>query len=163
MSDSSTRIIIEFTENLKSELGSETGFTIMGKRREYCGGSLIDDSYAVSKIGTYGDNKKSIFIDISPLTRFNNAIGEIVVTYDSSKGGILGLGGPVQSFVVKFIPTDLMPIDNPHNTEYLTGGLKGLNVNLISINYKDGNSNEYLKSRISSLNIKLTKVGTGDL
>ena len=163
MSDSSRRIIIEFTEDLVSGLGSATAFTIIGKRLNHFRGTLINDPYTVTAIGVYGIGKRSIFIDINPLTRFNNAIGEITVNYDSSKGGVLGLGGPVQSFSMNFTPTALVPIGNPWEEEYLKANILNVNAVLTLINYKDGYTNEYLKGNVVGINIVLTKVGTGDL
>ena len=148
MSDSSRRIVIEFTEDLVRGIGSAIAFTIIGKRLNHYGGTLIDDPYTVTAIGVYGIGKRSIFIDINPLTRFNNAVGEITVNYNSSKGGIMGLGGPVQSFSMGFTPTDLIPIGNPWDREYLKGGISNLNAVLILINEKSGYENEYLKGNV---------------
>lgn len=49
--------------------------------------------------------------------RFNNALGNIKVQYDSTKGTLQGSGGPVKSFTEEFMPTGLVQKPNPGPVE----------------------------------------------
>jgi hypothetical protein len=54
------------------------------------------------------------------LERFNNAVGNIAVSYDQTLGNLTGESGLVESFVREFTPNDLVPVPNPWTSEKVT-------------------------------------------
>lgn len=64
------------------------------------------------------------------INSFQNAVGDVTVSYDGS-GTLMGLGGPVAAFEVSFEPKDLIPKNNFNNIEHVTLSGLSISANLI--------------------------------
>lgn len=95
-----------------------------------------------------------ILITMKSLKRFCNVEGKLTVSYDSTKGNLMGAGGAVQSFEEDFMPEDL--IQEPIPWEYLTAELSG-SIELYELEKLEGFSNEHLTAELEG-SIKLWPV-----
>ena len=78
-----------------------------------------------------------ILITMHPQGRFNNVEGSLIVSYDSSKGNLVGRGGAVESFIEIFTPTGLIPEPTPGIEESVTVAPAVLTAELIPMEYID--------------------------
>lgn len=72
-----------------------------------------------------------------PQGRFNNVEGPLTVSYDSSKGNMVGKGGAVESFDAAFMPTDLVPLPNPSVDEKILMSIGNVGADFIKVYYRD--------------------------
>lgn len=79
--------------------------------------------------------QNQIRLVLNPYSRFNNAVGDITVSYDQSVGNLYGVDGLVTSFTETFTPTDLVPVPNPNPKEKITLGFN-TSIELKAIVYK---------------------------
>lgn len=98
-----------------------------------------------------------ILITMDQFDRFNNALGNIKVQYDSTKGTLQGRGGPVESFTEEFTPTGLVQKPNPGLAENfkMTAGAA---VDLLKVEYNNRYAAENFKITAAAT-ITLTFVG----
>lgn len=112
-------IKITFTESLTYAVdGNQSHFTITWQEYNMVpGGSLINKTGTVLQtfLGEYDDE---LILEMQPLQRFHNAVGQITVAYDGA-GTLQGDGGAVEAFSASFTPQDLEPKNNPHHSEHL--------------------------------------------
>jgi hypothetical protein len=98
---------------------------------------------------------RTLLLKMATFTRFLNVEGALTVEYDNVVGNLAGSGGPVESFLESFVPTDLVQKPNPHSPEHIEITDVEAEGDLIRIYYTDAqNGGEHLE--ISSI----TAVGT---
>ena len=115
--DTAAQIYVEFTQVVHEiDLPDMQAFSIVGKEIDpmYAGATAKETVYKVASV-ELSEDKKTIKLTMND--SFRNAIGEITVSYDSSRGYMAGNGGVVESFSKTFIPTDLKPLYNPGTIE----------------------------------------------
>ncbi|CAK7037918.1 discoidin domain-containing protein [Tissierella sp.] len=115
--------------------GNEVAFTVTGRERKHVSGELIDGDYKVYKVEPHLFEKNTIILIMNPIKRFNSVEEQLIVSYNSELGDLTGRGGKVESFEVKFIPTDLIPKLNPYLPEYIEVR-NDIGVNFIKIDYR---------------------------
>ena len=106
-----------------------------------------------------GDDSKKILLTTDVLSRFNNAVGAVMVSYDKEKGLLVGKGGAVESFSVPFIPTDLAPLPNPGIREAVKPQLGNLETTFTRVCYNNCYAEEAIKPQLGTLSITFTYVG----
>lgn len=92
------------------------------------------------------------------MNSFQNAVGDVTVSYDGS-GTLMGHGGPVADFEVSFTPKDLIPKVPFNNIEHVT--LSGISINprLVRITRTDTKiQNEHVTLAGISITASLTHV-----
>lgn len=139
-------IAIKFTEELIEAEGSEGAFTISFNQWKYVpNGYLEVTTREVDLVEIDQEDAHILYLNFPPgMTHsIQNAVGDITVAYDSTKGTLRGLGGPVQNFTQTFTPTDLEPKYNPHEEEHLSLGLT-FDDDLISIQYNNTKEDEHI-------------------
>lgn len=95
-------------------------FIIEWSERKHVGGSLLNKTAKPKRISRHPSNPEyAILLETPDTQRFNNVEGNLMVSYDQTKGSLQGRGGPVESFSHMFTPTELAPKPNPHAAEHL--------------------------------------------
>lgn len=126
---------------LRDAKGQEGSFHLEGQEYQYVNGPLLEKSYQIISVDNHQTLDKALTITLHPQSRFNNVDGNLTLTYDHTKGNLRGLGGPVDSFVETFIPTDLQPKPNPSAFERVITEA-ALETIFTRIYYKDRYSDE---------------------
>lgn len=90
-----------------------------------------------------------ILLTINSLTRFNDAIGNLTVSYDSTTGNLTGVNGVVESFSEIFTPIDLMQVLNPYIPENITASILPAFV-VAQVYYSSGYINENLTASLAT-------------
>lgn len=104
-------------------------------------------------------NNKVLLLKTGLQSRFNNVEGDITVSYDSSKGRLIGRGGAVPSFTKTFTPTGLFKKPNPSDFEKITLIPSIAGPTLTKVTYKKGYDSEKVTCT-PSCTLVLTYVGT---
>lgn len=115
---------------------NEIAFTLSGN--EYNmepGGVLVAKEYSIGSIEAYPDDDHSLLLTTIATDRFERVVGDLTVAYDSSKGNLSGLGGPVVSFSQSFAPSDLLNKINPNDQENVEIVEVAVSATLIKIYY----------------------------
>jgi len=102
------------------------------------------------------------FGDIST-NRFNNVEGNLTVNYDSSIGSLLGAGGLVESFTESFLPLDLIPKPNPHESENITVGIADLIFDVKEVSYIGAFKTDNITTGITDIVFTVTKIDDNPL
>lgn len=101
--------------------------------------SISDLSYTIFT----SEDAKHITITLEDTDRIHNTIGEVEVSYDATIGNLMGRGGMVEAFDVKFTPTDLVPKRNPIIAEHITVGASA-EVAFTEVAYNRGYEEEHI-------------------
>lgn len=111
-----------FEIELLAVIGNRKAFNVSGQEYMYVNGPLISKTYEITNLERHPNilDDKHLLLTFHPQGRFNNAEGNISVTYDMSIGNLLGRGGAVETFVQEFLPTDLIPFPSPNDKEHIT-------------------------------------------
>ena len=91
-------------------------------------------------------------------SRFNNVEGDLTLSYDSVKGRLSGVGGPVESFSRSFTPIGLTKKPNPGVYEKITSSVNINTFNFMRVTYKKGYDAEKI-TVTPSCSIVFTYVG----
>lgn len=113
----SSYIYIYEIELYYKEWKNELAFDVIGKEYKHIDGALIDGDYRIARLDSHPTEAKTILLTFEDLYRFNNVEGNLTINYDATKGNLMGAGGAVESFSETFLPTDLVPVPNPHAGE----------------------------------------------
>ena len=92
------------------------------------------------------DKKDPYFmvIKLNDFKRFLNVEGNLTLAYDSAKGNLSGLGGPVDSFSKEFTPSGLIQKPNPNDMEHLEIASISAASNLMRVYYTNAYCNEHI-------------------
>lgn len=159
----SSYIYIYRIELLAAE-GNNKAFTITGNQYKHVdgpsfNGPILETEYPVQLVEEHPTEPNAIQLTFSDLNtgRFNNALGNIKVQYDSTKGTLQGRGGPIESFTEEFTPTDLVQKPNPGPAENfkMTAATA---VDFIKVEYNNRYAAENFKIT-AAVTITLTFVG----
>jgi hypothetical protein len=100
--------------------GNEKAFNLSGSEYNYVPeGELIAGDYQIEAVSSDLEDEYLIRLTFGTFRRFLNVVGQLTLSYDSSKGNLSGLGGPVASFSVSFSPEDLVSKPNVNDPENL--------------------------------------------
>lgn len=115
------KIAIKFDSEIIGDVsGNAPAFTVTGQEYNYLpDGILIDGDYRVESVSAHPSQENTILLTMNDSYRFNNAVGDLTVSYNKSLGTLAGLGGQVESFSVSFTPSDLQKKDNPNAAEHI--------------------------------------------
>jgi len=143
----------------------KAGLIITGEEYEHINGPLIDKNYEIGSSSLHpsypiGDH---LLIEVAPFNRFRNVEGNLTVTYDASLGSLMGRGGLLENFEASFLPLDLIPKLNPHQSENIVAGITDINLTVTEVIYTDSFLEENIVSSIADINIVVTKVGASPL
>lgn len=114
-------IRITFTQPLNPgcAANNESHFTVSWQEYDYVPNGHINVNKSFSPIETFqGDTEYNLILEMDGLQRFNNAAGDIYVSYDGA-GSLAGSGGPVEPFNIHFTPHDLVMKPNQYITEHI--------------------------------------------
>lgn len=119
-------------------IGNENAFTATGQEYKYVNGPMVAKSYQVSSIEMHPDytDGKHILLTMHPQGRFNNAVGNLTVSYDHTVGNLQGRGGFVESFTKSFAPVDLVPFPQPNAEQGTITAEASTTMAFIHIDYK---------------------------
>lgn len=152
-------IRITFTQPLNPgcATNNESHFTVSWQEYDYAPDGQINVNKSFSPLETFqGDTEYNLILEMDGLQRFNNAAGDIYVSYDGA-GSLAGNGGPVEPFNIHFTPHDLVAKPNQHQTENIDiSAITTTFYNLKQIYYTDA----YEKEHLDISNIAVTGVLT---
>ena len=154
------RIAIEFSDELLGIGNAVNAFTVTIQQYDMVpGGSLVSETRAVTSAELDSGDASILYLNFASgnVNSIRNAVGNVTVSYDATKGRLYGEGGPVQSFTMTFAPVDLEPKDNPLTREHITMGFSATS-NLIRIYYHDSKTDEHIEMSVSALGT-LTYIG----
>ncbi len=123
--------------------GNEGAFTISGKQYKYINSDLLDMEYKVKSVSLHPSIDNALLLEFDTFDRFPTVEGNITVSYDATKGNLMGRGGAVESFSKTFAPQGLIPEPNPHVEEYITVEPK-IEIDYIPIEYIDSFTTEQI-------------------
>jgi hypothetical protein len=142
---------------LKDEM--KAGWKVTGQEYKYINGPLLDKEYQIVSVENHPTVDKALLLTMHPLSRFPTVEGNLTVEYDASVGSLAGRGGPVESFIETFTPTDLVPEPNPGIEESVTVAPVELLAELVEITYSKGFAEETLSAAPAELTVDLVYVG----
>ena len=158
------KITIKFDRKITS-LAIINSFTLSGQEFQHIDGPMLDVNYELATISyhpSYPDNDH-LLIEVAPFNRFRNVEGNLTINYDASLGSLMGRGGLLESFTESFLPLDLIPKLNPHQSENIVAGITDINLTVTIVIYTDSFLEENIVSSITDINIVVTKVGDNPL
>jgi hypothetical protein len=108
-----------YVYELKLHVGEWPGvLDVQWQERIHVGGPLITKAGKIDTFARDTEDASKLIVTMRPIGgRFNNAEGDITLTYNATLGQLAGSGGLVESFVRTFTPEDLEPVPNPHDPE----------------------------------------------
>lgn len=130
----------------------KAGWFVEGGQYRYVNGPLLDKVYTIESVELHPsfEDDKHLLITTDAQDRFNNVEGNLTISYDQSKGNLMGRGGAVESFYQELIPEDLEPKPNPGIAENLKVDIS-VTVNYIKITYKYGYDVELVTVGVTGL------------
>jgi len=171
---SSYYTITEFVLYSTRNTYSTAGWTVTGAEYDMQPeGSAIAGAYTVRKVTKTPDNL-SVILWLDMFDRMRDPALAVTVAYNKLFGNLQGaLSAVVESFELVFVPTNIVPISNPHDKENLSVAAL-MAVNVVDIGYKyipaESNTflildldNPYMDENISILTsviVTVTKVGS---
>jgi len=135
--------------------GNEAAFTVSGMQRNPLKtGPLQPKTYPVERVERYPETDDTILLHFDTYNRFNDAEGNITVSYLQAVGTLAGVR-PVEDFSESFEPEDLeaTPIDD----HTITAGTE-VEVEFIPVDYVSGFT-DHTVAAASSLEVQLIPVG----
>lgn len=105
------------------DVQDEKAWKFSWQELQFIGGPLLNRRVHPISIEEHPTEENTLLFTLHDLNRFNNAVGNITVSYDEPYGGLSGIGGKVVSFVHEFSPLELIQKINPNHEEYLTANL----------------------------------------
>ncbi|WP_322354479.1 hypothetical protein [Dehalococcoides sp.] len=130
----------------------KAGWSLEGQQYQYVYGPLLDKVYTIESVEFHQDydDYKHILITTNEQDRFNNVEGNLTISYDQTKGNLMGRGGAVESFSQELTPQDLVPKPNPGIAEHLELYV-AVTVDFIKITYLHGYDEEIVTVGITGL------------
>lgn len=144
---------------LQVMVGNEKAIKVTGQQYKYINGPLLDMEYKIETVERHPTEAKTLLLTTFTQTRFPTVEGSLKVEYDAAVGTLAGRGGPVESFVRTFTPTDLAPEHNPGIIETITVAPAELEVNFIPIAYHKRYTEDSLTVAPAELEVNLIYVG----
>lgn len=149
----SNRTYVYEMELIHVGYGDEPAWKVSWQEKKFVGGPILDMEVGIYSIIAHPTEDRSILLEVDNLDRFKNAIGNITVSYDSTKGTMTGQGGKVENFSVAFTPDQLVEVPNPHADEIITLSCD-VSLDITKVFYKNRFENEQITLGFSaSINI----------
>ena len=142
-------------------VGQERAFTITSEEPFNVNDELIPSTYLVKSVEEHPTVSNAILLNFLELSRFNDAVGDITVTYDEALGTLQGSGGIVLGFTEIFTPADLVAKHNQNPLENIEiANVTGTGL-LSAIVYENGYAEENIE--IANITATGTLINVADL
>jgi hypothetical protein len=130
--------IYEFKLMYNSPIGNERAFTVTGyQKNPLVIGTLQQKTYGLLSVQRWDGSfeQKYLQLNIDPLNRFNNAEGNLTVSYNQALGNLSGEKNViVAAFINDFLPVDLVPTPVGFETEKIALAVSVANFAFTHIN-----------------------------
>jgi hypothetical protein len=133
-------------------IGQERAFKVEGQQLFNINDELITGDYRVESVEAHPVISNAVLLNMKPLNRFHNVVGDLSVTYNEGLGSLQGSGGIVLGFTEVFTPLDLIakPNQNPEeNVEIANVIVTGLLQEVTRLN-------SYLFENVEIANVSAT-------
>lgn len=153
------KIVVEFDQDILGDVsGNLSAFSVTGfQRNPLPYGPVQSKTYTIGSIGRVAGMENAIELVFSDTNRFSDAVGNMVVSYNSEVGSLSGKQ-LVESFSLEFSPEGL--VGTPVHQEHVVVGVHSASLTTIRIEYETGYhpDTNYVASSLYSASLSVTKV-----